>query len=381
MIQKEVNEIRRRLSPDKGAFGKIYGCFVNKQKEIISYIDTSIGLMQREDSEKYLALFKKVLSGGIGRSMVDISFSNAQVAGSDEHALLMELRNSSLKNEQAREALFQKIISCVTVEEGNYVILLICDDYDVPTRSSDGVTKFESDSVFSYFICCVCPVKDGKQELAYIPSEQEFKSHISPMIVASPQLGFMFPVFEDRGANIYNALFYTKNPALMHDDFIATLFCTETPMSAPEQKDTFAGTLADTLEAECSFDVVQTVHDKIRERLTVHKESKIPENPELDVHEVSAILRSEGVSAEATEIFEEKCIERFGDDSTLNPENIVNTKKFEIETPQIKITVDPDYSCTVETRVINGRKYILIPADEGVSVNGINVTIPSEQED
>ncbi len=376
MIQREINEIRRRLSPDKGAFGKIYGCFVNKQKEIISYIDTSLGLMQREDSEKYLALFKKVLSGGLDRSMIDIAFSNNQVADSPEHALLMELRNSSLKNEQARETLFQKIISCVTVEEGNYVILLLCDDYDVPTRSSDGETKFGSDTVFSYFLCAVCPVKDGKQELAYVPSEQEFRSHISPMIVASPLLGFMFPVFEDRAANIYNALFYTKNPALMHEDFISTLFCTETPMSAPQQQDTFADTLSDTLESECSFDVVQSVHEKIRERLIVHKESKIPEKPEVDVHEVSAILRSEGVPGEIAEVFEEKCIERFGDDSTLNPENIINTKKFEIATPQIKITVDPDYSCTVETRVINGRKYILIPADEGVSVNGINVSIP-----
>ncbi|MBQ4631509.1 MAG: DUF4317 domain-containing protein [Clostridia bacterium] len=375
MIQREVNEIRRRLSPDRGAIGKIYGCFVNKNKEVISYIDTSLGLMQQQDSEKYFALFKKVLSGGLGRSMIDIEFSTAQVMESEEHALLMRLKNSSLKDETAREELFGKIINSVTVEEGNYLILLICDDYDVPKKSKDGESYMDSDTVFSYFICCVCPVKDGKQELAYVPAEQEFKSHVSPMIVSSPLLGFMFPTFQDRAANIYNALYYTKNPAIMNEEFINALFKTEPPMSAPQQKETFADTLSDTLEKECSFDVVQTVHEKIRERVTVHKESKIPEPLEFDAHDVGYILKSGGVSPEVCEAFEEKCIERFGDKSELNPENIINTKKFEIETPQIKITVDPDYSCAVETRIIDGRKYILIPADDGVSVNGINVEI------
>ncbi|MBQ4528389.1 MAG: DUF4317 domain-containing protein [Clostridia bacterium] len=378
MIQKEINEIRRRLSPDKGAIGKIYGCFVNKNKEVISYTDASLALMHREDSEKYLTLFKKVLSGGLGRSMVNIEFSTAQVMESEEHALLMRLKNSGLKDESAREELYRKIIEAVSFEDDNYLILLTCDDYDVPVKSNDSDSFGDSETVFSYFICCVCPVKDSKPELAYEHGEQIFKSHVSPMIVSSPQLGFMFPTFEDRGANIYNSLFYTKNPAIMHEEFINSIFRTEIPMSAPEQKDTFADTLSDTLENECSFDVVQTVHEKIRERVTVHKESKIPEPLEFDAHDVCNILKSEGVSPEAAEDFEEKCTERFGDNPMLNPENIVNIKKFEIQTPQIKISVDPDYSCTVETRVIDGRKYILIPADDGVSVNGINVTIPQE---
>ncbi|MBQ8526176.1 MAG: DUF4317 domain-containing protein [Clostridia bacterium] len=378
MIQKEINEIRRRLSPDKGAISKIYGCFVNKQKEVISYVDASVALMQQPDCEKYFSLFKKILSGGVGRSMIDIEFSTDQVMNGDEHKLLMKLKNSELKDEAAREELFQKIISCVSVEDGNYLILLTCDNYDVPVKSKDGEGYNDSDTVFSYFLCCVCPVNDGKEELGYMAGEHTFRSYIPPMIVSAPMLGFMFPAFQDRCANIYNALFYTKNPSLMHEEFINTVFCTEAPMSAPEQKEIFSDTLADTLENECSFDVVQAVHEKIRERITVHKESKIPEPIDFDAHDVSAILTSGGVSPEAAEAFEEKCTERFGDDTCLNPENIINSKKFEIETPQIKITVDPDYSCTVETRVINGRKYILIPADDGVSVNGINVKIPQE---
>ena len=381
MIQKDVNEIRRRLSPDKGAISKIYGCFVNSRKEVISYLEASVALMPQADSEKYLALFKKVLSGGLDRSMVNIEFSTDQVMNGEEHKLLMKLRNSSLKDEAAREELFAKIINCVSFEDSSYVILLTCDDYDVPVKSKDGESYNDSETVFSYFMCCICPVNDGKEELVYMPGEHTFRSYIAPMVVSAPQLGFMFPTFEDRGANIYNALFYTKNPSIMHDEFIDSVFCTQVPISAPEQKEIFSDTLADTLEKECSFDVVQAVHEKIRERITVHKESKIPEPIDFDVHDVSTILKSGGVSAEAAEAFEEKCTERFGDETSLNPENIINSKKFEIETPQIKITVDPDYSCAVETRVINGRKYILIPADDGVSVNGINVNISGNEDE
>lgn len=376
MIQKEVNEIRRRMSPDKGAIGKIYGCFVNNRKEVISYVDASLAMMYQSDSEKFLALFKKILSGGIGRSMVDIEFSAKQVMESSEHKLLMRLKNSGLKDDEARNELFAKIIETINFEDENYLILLTYDDYDVPVKSSDGESYNDSNTMFSYMMCCICPVKDGKAELGYMSAEQEFKSYVPPKCVSAPQLGFMFPTFEDRAANIYGALFYTKNPSVMYEDFITAVFGTETPMSATDQKETFAETLAETLESECSFDVVQSVHEKIRERITVYKESKDPEPMDFDVQDVGRILKSGGVSPEATQEFEEKCTKRFGNDTSLNAENIINSKKFEIETPQIKISVDPDYSCTVETRVINGRKYILIPADEGVSVNGINVKIP-----
>lgn len=378
MIQKEVNELRRRFSPDKGAIGRIYGCFVNNRKEIISKIEASLATMYQSDSEKFLALFKKVLSGGLDRCMVNIEFSTAQVMDSPEHKLLMNLRNSHLEDEAARDELFSKIIESVSFGDENYLILITCDDYDVPVWSKDEQGFKDSDTVFSYIICCVCPVKEGKPLLGYVSTEQEFKSYLPPMSVSSPELGFMFPTFEDRGANIYNALFYTKNPGEMRDEFINSIFHSEVPMSAPEQKETFAETLAEALDKDCSFDVVQSVHQKIRERITIHKESKEPEPLEFDAGDVSYILKSDGIADEVAEAFEEKCTEKFGSDAVLKPQNIIDVKKFHIETPQIKITVDPDYSCTVETRVIDGRKYILIPADDGVSVNGINVKIPLE---
>ena len=53
MNQKELNELRRRWKPDKNAISRIYGCFVNGNKEIVTDLDESLGMMTQEESEKY----------------------------------------------------------------------------------------------------------------------------------------------------------------------------------------------------------------------------------------------------------------------------------------------------------------------------------------
>lgn len=378
MIQKEINEIRRRLSGDRNCIGKLYGCFVNQQKEIISRIDSSMALMPQGEKDKFLAVIKKVLSGGIGKSLTDITFSTAQVADSDEHRLLMKLLQTAFNDEEAREKLFREIIDNVSIE-GNYVILAAADTYDVPFKTSDGESRgLDSTDVFSYILCCVCPVKESKSELGYMAEEKEFHTFITPQIVSSPEVGFMFPAFDDRCTNIYNALFYTKNTAIVQEKLIDALFKTEAPMSVPEQKEVFTNALTQTLENECSFDVVQSMHEQIRERITQHKESKDPAPIDFTANDVGNMLKYSGVPEEKIRAFCEKCDEDFGENAALIPTNIVESKKFEVVTPQVKITVDPEYTYVVETKIINGRKYLLIPADDSVCVNGINIKIPKE---
>ena len=56
MNQKEVSELRRRFRPDKSAVSRIYGCYVNSSREIVSYLDESLGSMPQDEVEKYLSL-------------------------------------------------------------------------------------------------------------------------------------------------------------------------------------------------------------------------------------------------------------------------------------------------------------------------------------
>ena len=140
---KEIGEIRRRVRRDRSNMTEIFGCYVNAQKEIVSTFSQSVGIMPENEAEKYFGVLKKVLSGGIGKNLIDIAFKTSQVADSPEHKLLMQLRETKLKNEDVRMEFFRKVISSVTIED-NYLILIGCDSYDVPFKSKDDTVQADA---------------------------------------------------------------------------------------------------------------------------------------------------------------------------------------------------------------------------------------------
>lgn len=380
MTQKEIAELRRRFRPDKSAINHIYGYYVNGNREIISYLDEPLGIMPQEESEKYLSLLKKSLSGTQGKNLIDIVFSTQQVADSEEHSLLMALRDSQLKDGKARKAFYDRVIGTLDMDGGNYLLLMAYDAYDVPYKGKDGEMQADaSDTVFSYIVCCICPVKDGKPELGFFAGENEFHSCTANQIVAPPDLGFLFPAFDDRAANLYNALFYSKKPDQLHQEFIDAVFHTEPPLSSAEQRDAFETALSDALEGACSMEIAQAIHERLRDQIVQHKERHDPEPLAVTVGEVGAILQSCNVPEEQVSRFLENCEEQFGKGTVLDPSNLIDSGKFEVETADARISVDPERSYLVETRMIDGRAYLLIPAD-GVTVNGLPIKATSVPE-
>ena len=375
MNQKEIGELRRRLKPEKNNITHIYGCFVNAAGEIVAYIDEAVSMIKQEEAEVYLDRLKKCLSGIQERNLIDIAFTTGQVAGSEEHELLMAVYRSQCRDEEARNALFQKIIESLEMPETNYVILLAADSYDVPYRGADDEAFNEgSEQVYRYFLCAVCPVKDATADLRFFYETNEFHISSSGPVVGNTALGFLFPAFDDRSTNLYNALYYAQKPGEMHPELIRALFQTEPPLSAPEQKDTFDTMLYDTLEEDCSFEVAQSIHEQLSERMEQHKAAKDPEPLSLSAGDVASILRQSHVSDRHIEAFTRAAEEEFGDEEEFHPTNLVG-KKFEIVTPDVKISTSTEFSASIETRTIAGRKYLMIPVEDDVTVNGIRVTI------
>ena len=374
MNQKEISELKRRFKLGKNAISRIYGCYVNAQKEIVSYLDEPLGRMPEEEAEKYLTLLKKALSGALGRNLIDIVFSTQQVADSDEHRRLMALRDSKLKEVEVRQEFYQSVIDSLDMGDSNYLILLAHDAYDVPHRGKDGEDRAdEGDTVFSYIVCCVCPVKDGRLELGYCPGENEFHNCAASQIVSPPELGFLFPAFDDRAANIYNALTYARKPDELHQEFLDAIFHTEPPMSAGEQREAFQAALREGLEGACGLEVVQAVHERLTAKIEEHREAKDPEPLAVTAKDVAAILRDSGGEDGQIAAFCEKCGELFGEDAALSPANLIDSKRFEVKTADASISLDPEHSYLMETRIIDGKKYLLIPAGEGLEVNGMPV--------
>ncbi len=379
MIDKEIGEIRRHLRRERSNITAIYGCYVNENKEIISQFRQSTGMMPENESDKYFALLRRTLSGSIGKNLIEITFKTAQVAGSPEHQLLMDLRKSQLKDDELRDTLCKKIIDTVDIE-GNYLILLACDSYDVPFKSKDDTfQKDQSEETYTYILCAICPVKQTKANLHYVAEEKTFHDGAMAQMVSAPALGFLFPAFDNRSTNIYNALYYTKNTKEAQEALVEAVFNTPIPKPAAQQKQSFEALLTTSLGDECDLNVVQTVHEQISQRIEMHKEAKVAEPLMITKEDVKEVLSSCGISDDKMAKFSVDYDEVFGFEADLHPKNIIDSKKFEIQTPDVVIKVDPARSDLIETRIIGGVKYIMICADENVEVNGVNIHIGEKE--
>lgn len=375
MNEKEIAEIRRRFRPETSNITHIRGCCVNKEREIVSEFNQSIARMPEEDAENFLSVLKKTLSGRLDQNLIDIEFSTQQVVDSEEHKLLMALKNSALQDEEAVHALFDQIIASVVMEE-NYLILLASDTYDIPYRARDGQTVYDASSeTYTYFLCSVCPVKMTKPALSYHAAENEFGSCTIDWLVSPPEMGFLFPSFDDRSANIYNSLYYTRRAEENYPEFIRAVFGREAPMPAAEQRETFQGVLCGALEEECSFETVQAVQEQLQNLREEHKANREEEPLAISKQQVKTILQTQGVSQERVQAFETQFDESLGAETRLAPQNMVETKKLEVTMPDVKIQVHPGREDLVETRKIDGIRYVLIRAEEGVELNGVPVHI------
>ncbi len=372
---KEIGEIRRRVRRDRSNMTAIYGCYVNGQKEIVSEFKQSTGIMPENEAERYFDLMKRALSGTIGKNLIDICFKTSQVADSPEHKLLMDLRNSGLQDAELRAELYTKIISTVNMEDG-FLILLGCDNYDVPFKSSDDETQADASSeMYTYLLCCVCPVKQTKSGLRYVAEDKEFHDGGIAQVPAAPEVGFLFPAFDGRATNIYNALFYTRSAKEGHQALVDALFHVDPPKPAAEQKKSFAALLGSSLQEESSLEVMQTVHEQICQSIELHKESRVADPLLISKEQVKQALKESGVSEKGVAKFSVDYDAVFGMDAQLYPKNIIDNRHFSVTMPDISIQVTPEGRDLIETRIIDGVKYLLICADESVEVNGVPICI------
>lgn len=374
MTDKEIAEIRRRYKTDKSSISRVRGCYVNDKREIISKFDQSIGLMTEDEAEELLGLLKKTLSGSVGKNLIDIEFSNQQVLEGNEHARLMKLRDSALDSEEAVTELYERLINSVKLES-SYLILLAYDKYDVFSYTKDGRKADESSTVFSYVLCSICPIKLTKPALSYYAHDNTFKNIAANSVIAAPELGFMFPAFDNRTANIYNALCYTRNISESRNEFTDCIMGCPAPIPAAEQKDIFDSVLQESMTDDCSYSVVSGIRDRICDLLEENRESKTEEPLMISKSTMHNLLNECNVPEDKINSFDDKFEEAFGKHARICPHNIISTKQLEVKTPDVTVKVNPDRSDLVKTEVIDGVKYILIRAEDGVEVNGVDINI------
>ena len=374
MNKKDIAEIRRRLNAESHNPIDVRGLYVNGKGAVVSAFHKSLMSLPQEEAESYLAIFKRLFSGDFGKNLSMIHFPMDEVMEGECHGRLMDMNRDKLMDDELANEFFTSIIEN-THMEGNYLILLLHDTYDVAfkTRSGEIDETADSENVFSYILCAICPVKMSKSALCYFASENDFGMRDQDWVVSAPDMGFMFPAFEDGGANIHDALYYTKDISNTHTDFTLASLGIDFIAAPAENKEAFQSLLVESLQDECSMEVVQAVNEQLIARVAEQKADKEAETACVSKEEVSKMLTGCGISEEKTEAFEKNYDETFGNGMDIPAASIVNERQFEVRTPDVVVRVSPEHANLIETRIIDGVKYILIKAEEGVTVNGMSV--------
>ena len=364
MNKKEILEIRKQFTPRNCAITRICGCYVDHEKVKQMESKDAFLSLPEEEAFKYFTIFRNGLSGTVGKNMLNLEFPlDAEMPGGAQEFLL-KLRDSKLQDDMLLEEFYDKVIAAYDYGE-NYYIILIHAMYDIPGKASDGMEMFDaSDEVYEYLLMSICPVVLSKAGLSYNAQDNRIQDRIRDWIVDMPDKGFLFPAFNDRGTDLHSVLYYTKKSEDLQPEMIEQLLGAATPMSADTQKETFQTIIEDTLGEDGDYETVRNIHETLADLM---------EPLTLDCTDVKKIFEQSGVPNEKMETFEKNFAENAGEKGQLQASNIAETKKFNIETPDVIIKVNPDRADLVETRIIDGRQCLVIPVDDHIEVNGISV--------
>ncbi len=371
MNKKEISEIKKIFTPEDAVITRICGCYVDGDKNIICKSRQAFHALPEEEVFKYLEIFKQTLTGTVGKNLLNMDFPTMQEEAGGAQDFLLRLSKSRLEDEELVDALYDKIIA--SYDYGmNYYIILIHVAYDVPGQASDGSEMFDaSDMVHNFILCSICPVNLSKAGLGYRLEENAIGERIRDWIVDAPAKGFMFPVFNDRTTDIHSVLYFTKKCEDLQPLLVEELFAAQTPLSAGVQNTAFNSVITKTLGEDCDYEIIQNIQENLTEMLEEAKEE--PEPLVFTKSEVKHLLEKSMVPEERMEEFDRAYEEEVGSEARIVATNIAATRKFNIETPDIIIKVNPDRADLVETRMIDGRQCIVIPVDDHIEVNGMNV--------
>jgi hypothetical protein len=371
MIKQEINEIKKLFKQSNCSITRICGCYVDGEKNKKTEFKDAFLALPEEEMFKYFEILKKSLSGTLGKNMINLDFPLASETEGGTQEFLLRLRDSKLKDDALLDEYYDRIIESYEYV-GNYLILVIHDAYDVPGRTSDGIDMEDaSDEVYEYILTSICPVNLSKPGLSYNAVENNFQNRIRDWVVDMPETAFLFPAFNDRSTDLHSTLYYTKNAELLKEGFIEQLLGCPLPLSAGNQKETFQTLVEETLGDTCSIDTVKTIHEKLNELVEEHKEELQPLM--LDKNEAKTLFAGSGVSNEKMEEFDRHFDETAGEDTALMVSNVMNTKSFEVKTPDVVIKVKSERTDLIETKIIDGLECLVVRLDGGVEVNGITV--------
>ncbi len=372
MDKKAVTEIKKCFRKTDCHIDRMRGCYVDENKEKINTLHDTFLALQDEEMSKYCELFKKSMTGRFGRNLFNAAFPLAEEQPGGHQAMLYALQQSALKDDTLVEDFFDRVIANYNFP-GKYLILLSHGVYDIPAKTKDGIMLDDaSDYVYSFILCSICPVTLLKEGLCYDATARTFLSRSDDWGVQKPDTAFLFPAFNDRNTDLHELLYFTRDGVERHEELATEVLGVELPRAEKEQQDVFRAVIEETLGRDCDFEAVKNISDSVNQLL------KQGEDAETEVcltkRDMRVLLEDSGASEDQMRKFEAVYDEAVGeDDAPIPAENVADTRNLVIKSDNLRISVKAEVSEIVETRIIDGREYILIPVSDNLELNGIRI--------
>lgn len=431
MRKKDILELKKRFKKDHCTFTKMCGCYVNGEKNILLKFRETFLNLEEDDYFKYLEIAKKVLSGTIENNILELNFELNEEHVNEKQLEFMKLKNSQLKDDLLLDDFYNSIINNYDYE-GNFLILIFHDAYDIITKTKDNAKLDESEEVYEYILCAICPVELSKAGLRYFEEENSIKSRTRDWVVEAPSNGFVFPAFINRTTDVNSIMYYTKNAKDTHPELMENVLGCPSKQTNTEKKETFNDILRDALGPDEKksdhffMEIQENLNNKIEEHNIIHEDSETPIFLTDEV--IQDILNESGVPDEITTKIEKSYAESFGDtppvadilidnkalaakaqkkkeemlekqvrilenklervtqDNSLNTEaavevdsnnlieenenNTFNDNLSEVDNNyDIVLQVKPEKVSKIKSEIINGQKCIIIPVDEDEHTN------------
>ncbi|MCI9302550.1 MAG: DUF4317 domain-containing protein [Clostridium sp.] len=432
MRKKDILELKKRFKKDHCTFTKMCGCYVNGEKNILLKFRETFLNLEEDDYFKYLEIAKKVLSGTIGNNILELNFELNEEHINEKQLSFMKLKNSGLKDDALVDEFFNSIIENYDYT-GNFLILIFHDAYDVITKTKDNIKLDESEEVYEYILCAICPVELSKAGLRYFEQENEIKSRVRDWVVEAPSNGFVFPAFINRSSDVNSVMYYTKNAKDTHPELMEDVLGCPAKQTNTEQKEVFNDIIRDALGPDEKksdhffMEIQESLNNKIEEHNSIYEESEVPIVLTNDV--VQEILSVSGVPEDVTTKIEKSYTESFGDtppvadilidnkalakkaqkkkeemlekqvkilenklervskaslsdlEANENSLELENEAAIEIDSNNIDLEentnenydivlkVKPEKVPQIKSQIIDGKKYLVIPVDENEQAN------------
>lgn len=321
MRKKDILELKKRLKKDHCTFTKMCGCYVSGEKHVILKFRESFLNLEEDEYFKYLEIAKKVLSGTIGNNILELNFPTNEDFVNEKQISFMRLKNSKLKDDTLLDEFYDSIIDNYDYT-GNFIILIFHDAYDVITKTSDNSKVDESEEVYEYLLCAVCPVTLSDPGLRYFEEENKISARIRDWVVEAPTSGFVFPAFINRSTDVNSIMYYTKNAKDTHPELMENALGCYKKQTATIQKETFQSIVkesfgADEKKADKAFVEIQENLNAMIEEYNHIYDGTDAEPISLAKKEIQSLLIESGVSEENAIKIEKSYVKNFGEDFPL----------------------------------------------------------------